>query len=175
MKKKYIFPIQLGVVAGLLVFLLVFINTLTWQTDGFSMIEGSLLSLIGAFYIFITLLVVEIWGINKYIRECIAEQNQFLKKWYSVGITLIVCFLTFVLLDSLLFLIDDSVSKDYAATLQKFIKESGGNTAGIKQIASLPFALQNGIATFISGFLASLLSLIFIKKDGQLIKNKTER
>lgn len=49
--------------------------------------------------------------------------------------------------------------------------ENNGDTLpGFDDYASLPFGIQNAILTFIIGLLGSLISLAFVKKDGQLLK-----
>jgi hypothetical protein len=160
----------LGLTAGTIVFLLSIVTVLFWHRDGIDLLEVSFMSILSGLYFFIVIIVSNIIGLNKYVRDMINDGRAPLNKFAQVFIVLLTSFMAYAVLDSVYFLADNSISADYAEALMNLASRSGDslNKRTLDDFARLPFALQNGIVTFIFASIGSVISLAFIKKDGVL-------
>jgi hypothetical protein len=160
----------LGLTVGIIVFLLSVITVLYWQRDGIDLIEVSFMSIISGLYFFLVIIIANIIGLNKYIRTMIGDGRTPFKRIIQIFIILLTSFMVYAAFDSVYFLIDKSISAEYAEALLNLANKSGDslNKRTLEDFAKLPFALQNGIVTFIFAGISSVISLAFIKKDGVL-------
>lgn len=161
-----------GATCGISTFALNLITILYWQRDGFDFLEIALMTIIAGVFLFISVLMSNIYFLNKGIRNAIKTDSSIIKRIYQVLLSLIIATIIFIILDAAFFIIDDSISQDYASMLKEMAERNGDTLAGFDDFASLPSGIQNAISTFIIGFLGSLVSLIFVKKDGKLFKNE---
>lgn len=172
--KKTIPLIELGLLNGVITFLLTLLTTTFWQNEGISMGETIMLPLIGGFYLFFAILLVNIIGINKVRRLNIKNNEQSLKKFYQALIVILSSILFYTLLDSIYFIFDNSLSIDYANSLESLLSSTGESTEDIKDFEKLPFSVQNIFSSIIVAVIAGLISLPFIKLDGEIFKTKND-
>lgn len=162
--------IQLSAFIGIITFTLSYATASYWQKDGFSLVEVSLLTILTGFYFFITIIVGNAVGLNKYIRSIINEGCKAVKRRYLVLLVLLFSFMFYLLFDTIIFFVDKSISIDYANALMELATANNDSLQGIDDFAKIPFAIQNGIATFIFALIGALASILFLKKDGQLLQ-----
>lgn len=172
--KKEIPLIELGILIGVISFILTYLTTTIWQTKGISMGEAIMLPLVGGFYLFLSITIGNIIGINKVRKLNKKNGGQQVKKIYEILIVIFISILIYTSFDSICFLFDDSLSKDYANSLEELLKSSGESTDDIKDFDKLPFSIQNIFSTIFSAIISGLISLPFIKKDGEIFKNLNE-
>lgn len=163
--------IQLSAFIGITTFILSYATASFWQRDGFSLMEISLLSLLAGFYFFVAIIVGNAIGLNKYMRSVISEGQKTIKRGYLVLLVLFFSFLFYLLSDTLIFFIDKSISADYGNALIKLAAANNKSLDGVEAFVKIPFGLQNAIATFICALLGALASILFIKKDGQVLQS----
>lgn len=118
---------------------------------------------------FTGIIISSVVGINSKNKNLTNNNIKPISKIYSVLIVFGFSLITFVIVDCFSFIIDDSISKDYAQTLLNMAAENEESLEGAELFASLPFSIQNFLSTFILGFIGSLISLLFIRKNGKLI------
>lgn len=172
--KKSIPTIELGVLIGILTFLLTVLTTTFWQNNGISLGELVMLPLIGGFYLFITTMFINVIGLNK-IRRLDVKNNAIpIKKIYQVLIIIGVSVFVYTSLDSIYFLFDSSLSEEYASSLETFLNSSEESTDDIKDFEKIPFSMQNVFSSITSAIITGLISLPFIKSDGEIFKSKKE-
>jgi len=164
--------LDLGLFSGMSLFVLTFITCLYWLQDGFDMIEVSLLTIISGFYFLLIIPIANSIGLNKYIRKTLDAGKKPLKRIHLVLIVFGISLLTYVLLDSVFFLIDKSVSLEYADALKYLANTNNQPVEGMDSFTKIPFSIQNVIVTFILGLLGSFISLLFVKKNGKSIKTE---
>jgi hypothetical protein len=175
LQNKKIMPIiELGIIVGAITFILTIITTTFWQSEGISVGETIMLPLVGGFYLFFTILTVNIIGINKIRRVSIKKNELTFKKLYQVLIILMFSVLIYTLLDFIYFLLDDSLSKDYANSLEALMKSTGEKTDDFKDFEKLPFSIQNIFSSLFSSIVAGIISLAFIKNNGEIFNNKKD-
>ena len=162
-----------SLVIGFLVFIISYTTIFLWHINGFDTMELSLMSIISGIYFFIIVIVSNIFYLNKGIKNCNLNSIKYMKRIYQVLLTLIISYLTYLILDYVFFLIDDSMSRDFAIGLKNFAESNNKNLDGIDEFVNLSFGIQNSIVTFVFGLLGSLISLIFITKSGDLFKSKS--
>ncbi len=161
-----------GIICGFATFVLNFITISYWQRDGFDFLEIALMTIMAGLFLFISILPSNTYFLNKGIRNAIKADSFVIKRIYQVLLSLIIAMIVFLILDAIFFIIDDSISQDYANMLKEMAERNGDTLPGFDDFASLPFGIQNAILTFIIGLLGSLVSLAFVKKDGELFKNE---
>jgi len=166
--KKVIPLLELGMLVGVITFLLTLLTTTLWQFDGISMIELIMLPLVGGFYLFLSIIVVNIVGINKVRKLNIKSNMQPIKKFYQVLIVISISILFYTLLDSIYFIFDNSLSTDYASSLESVLSATGESTADFKDFEKLPFSIQNIFSSISVAIISGLISLPFIKVDGKI-------
>jgi len=166
--KKVIPLLELGMLVGVITFLLTLLTTTLWQFDGISMIELIMLPLVGGFYLFLSIIVVNIVGINKVRKLNIKSNMQPIKKFYQVLIVISISILFYTLLDSSYFIFDSSLSTDYASSLESVLSATGESTADFKDFEKLPFSIQNIFSSISVAIISGLISLPFIKVDGKI-------
>ncbi|MBA3986231.1 MAG: hypothetical protein H0X63_06600 [Flavobacteriales bacterium] len=167
--KQHFKLLELSMINSLIITFLLFFTVSYWQKDGLSLFEISFMAIIGGIYFFIVTLFTSIIGLNSYIRSCLVRDIIPLRRIIQISIFFFLSFLIFIVLDTLLFLIDDSISIDYAKSLAEIAKANNQEMEGLEDFKNFPFSIQNGITTLIFGFLGSLLSLAFLRKNGQLL------
>ncbi len=172
--KKEMPLIELGVLIGLFTFLLTLLTTTVWQNDGISMGELIMLPIIGGFYLFLSMIIVNIIGINKVRKIIVKNGEQPIKKLYQVLIVLFISIITYTLLDSIYFLLDNSLSKDYASSLEALMVSTGEKTDDFEDFEKLPFSVQNVFSILFSSILAGIISLLFIKNNGEIFNTKKD-
>lgn len=84
---------------------------------------------------------------NKGIRNAIKADSSVIKRIYQVLLSLIIAMIVFLILDVIFFIIDDSISQDYANMLKEMAEKNGDTLPGFDDFASLPFGIQNAILT----------------------------
>lgn len=172
--KKQLPLIELGMLIGVITFTLTLLTTTLWQNDGISMGEGIMLPFIGGLYLFLSIIIINIVGINKVRKVAIKNNEQPIKKLYQVLIIVVITVFTYTLFDSIYFLFDNSLSRDYAKSLEALLQSTGEKTDDIKDFDKLPFSVQNIFSSIFSAILTGLISLPFIKKDGEIFKSKND-
>ena len=170
---RYADLFKAGLVNGLLSFILIICTLLYWKSDGFSVLEISFMAILGGFFYFFTCLGVSVWHINDHNKNARSRQEKPGKRWVAILLVLILGFVVLLLLDTVYFLIDDSISLEFAEALKTLMKQNNQSIKGIDEFARLPFLTQNGIVTFMGGLLGGLLAAPLIKKDGVLFKWNT--
>ena len=159
-----------GIIGGFATFILNLITISYWQRDGFDFLEIALMTIMAGIFLFISTLSSNIYFLNNGIRNALKADSSVIKRTYQVLLSLIIAMLVFLMLDAIFFITDDSIAQDYAYMLKEMTENNGDTLPGFDDYASLPFGIQNAILTFIIGLLGSLISLAFVKKDGQLLK-----
>ena len=159
-----------GIIGGFVTFILNLITISYWQRDGFDFLEIALMTIMAGLFLFISTLSSNIYFLNNGIRNALKADSSVIKRTYQVLLSLIIAMLVFLMLDAIFFITDDSIAQDYAYMLKEMAENNGDTLPGFNDYASLPFGIQNAILTFIIGLLGSLISLAFVKKDGQLLK-----
>tara|TARA_B100001059_G_C17722285_1_gene521405 strand:- start:315 stop:839 length:525 start_codon:yes stop_codon:yes gene_type:complete len=159
-----------GIIGGFATFILNLITISYWQRDGFDFLEIALMTIMAGLFLFISTLSSNIYFLNNGIRNALKADSSVIKRTYQVLLSLIIAMLVFLMLDAIFFITDDSIAQDYAYMLKEMTENNGDTLPGFDDYASLPFGIQNAILTFIIGLLGSLISLAFVKKDGQLLK-----
>jgi len=159
-----------GIIGGFATFILNLITISYWQRDGFDFLEIALMTIMAGLFLFISTLSSNIYFLNNGIRNALKADSSVIKRIYQVLLSLIIAMLVFLMLDAIFFITDDSIAQDYAYMLKEMAENNGDTLPGFDDYASLPFGIQNVILTFIIGLLGSLISLAFVKKDGQLLK-----
>lgn len=159
--------LQAGIISGLITFIISYIILYQWQKDGFTTMEISLMAILTAIIIFFIVIAVTIWQVNQYRKDCTIESVVPIKKVWSVLIIAILSFLFLSLFDSILFyLIDKSIPQSYAEGLGDLMKSSGQSIESLNDFDEIPFMLQNGVIIIIAAVIGSMISILFIKKDG---------
>lgn len=162
MKNKYFEFIDVSLYIGLITFFIVYVIASLLQNDGYNLVETSLLSVLTGFIMFFVILIFNIILTRKKIKK----EKQHFNKYYIVFFVLIFSVLTFISIDSLVWLFDDSISLDFAEGLKQLI-ENSEELKSLDEFSKLPFSIQNSLSTIVFGFLGSLFSLIFIKNKVQ--------
>lgn len=162
----------ISLIVGSIVFILSLITILRWQDEGFDLLEVSFMSIISGVYFMIVIIVVNIIGLNMYIRDTIKSGHQPILRILQILLIFVLSFVIYLLLDSVFFIFDSSISKEYAESLIELSQKNGGKLeeSSLSDFANLPFSLQNGIITSVFALIGSFISLPFIKRDGILIK-----
>lgn len=162
MKKlnKWMPVIESGIIVGAITFLLTFITILYWQGNGLNDVELTLMSVLAGFILLLSQIIVNI-TVN---RKRGFKTGESFKKRYIVLIVFSVSFVTYITLDSLYFLYDDSLSLDYISFLNDSI-----TSAADKVIDVYPFGLFNSFVTVIIGFIGTGISAFLIKKNKDVI------
>ena len=173
--KKYTPIFEIGVLEGFITFVLTFLITFCWNSDGLGLLEFSFLPLIAGFFLFFTVLILNIIYLNKIIKNSFrVSENQRFNKYIMLSIVLVTSVFTYTIIDFLVFLFDDSLPKEYAKGLIEFLRKNGSPTEGMEEFSNLSFGIQNLISNLVSSFIACLLSIPFIKKDGEFFKTKRD-
>jgi len=94
--KDYIFSAKLGVMGGAIFFLLFFFTSLILQTNGLTIVEGTIIFFVGAFYLFWIIVVLGTMGINRYISNNIHQGLIFWKRFAMIIIFSFVCFISYI-------------------------------------------------------------------------------
>ena len=158
--KKYEPVFISGILAGVLTFLTTFLITFYWQKDGLSEIETLLLVVLGSFLYLIILIPFTIISGRQFISSKHLNKEKT-KRRYVLYIMLITSLLVYVLLDTLFFLFDDSLSQAYIEYLNQL--DTDQKTAEpIEDI--LPIGLLNIFQMTVSGMIAMFISLLCIQK-----------
>lgn len=166
--RDYIYSSKLGVLGGFALFFLFFITAFYLQINGLTLMEAMTIFLICTLYYFSIIIFLGTWGFNKYIRETVNIQRSFGKRFLLITIFAVVCFLVYSILDGLYFLLDDSLSVEFAGCLKKM----PDSPDYVDDFSEYPFSYI-AISTPL-GFLGVFVTMLLVKKDGQLIKNKSE-
>jgi hypothetical protein len=173
--KKLIPLFELAVIIGIITFFLTLLTTTLWQNNGISMVEILMLPLVGGFYLFLTTLIVNIICINKVRELVVKNKEQHTKKFFQVLIVISISILIYTMLDSIYFLFDNSLSIDYTRSLVSLFQSSNEKYNDMINFEKLPFSIQNLFSNLFSVILAGLISLLFIKKDGEIFKSKNDK
>lgn len=154
--------ISIGLLIGAVTFFLTFLTTFYMNYDNLSIIEISLLPLISGFFFFFALTFI---GINQLNNINIKNNFISINNYYQILIIFIVSFITYLLIDSLIFIFDKSLSHNYSNGLINLTEEINKNEIEeFKKFGKLPFSIQNFILTFFAGIVAYITILITMKK-----------
>jgi hypothetical protein len=158
-----------GIIVGSLLFLLTYTTCLLLQSDGYSISEMILLTLLPGVYFALLVIPFYVYHLNKYIKETIKAKATPQNRFIQILLVFIVSVLVYFILDFIVYLLDNSISYDFAKALSNIPSQNKLSQDDIAEFAKEPFATQTGIVTTILGAMGALFSLIFIKKDGNLI------
>jgi len=151
-----------GILIGFITFFLTFITTFYLNYDNLSLIEVSLLPFIGGFFFYFSLTFVSINQLNK-----INIENNFItiNRYYQILLLLTISFITYLLLDSFIFLFDRSLSENYSQGLINVAENTDKNEIEeFKKFGKIPFGLQNFVLTIIAGIVSYITILVSMKK-----------
>lgn len=165
------FIIETAVIISLITFFLTYTTSYIWLRDGFDLMEASFLSILTSAFFFGCFLVIGIWKLNSFKSFCLKNNIKPFNKYILVSLILLFSLFFYVLLDTFIFyFVDRSIPEAFADSLSKLAESSDKKLRGIEDFRAMPFSLQNIVVNFIALFLAGLISLPFIKKDGKLFK-----
>jgi hypothetical protein len=156
--KKIIAFAEPSIAVGLSVFFIIFLITFLLQMNGLSLLEVFILPFISGIILFFGLFIanfIVIKRIKADINFSLTE-NKFIHVLLIFFFTLII----YILLDSILYLIDDSLSKEYASAIYKF--SDPGDIETQEGLENLPFSIQNLIVTIFFGLFSMICTLPFI-------------
>jgi hypothetical protein len=173
--KKLIPLFELSILIGLITFFLTLLTTTIWQNNGISMGEILMLPFVGGFFLFLSILIINIIGINKVRKLVIINKEQPINKFSQVLIVISMSIFIYTILDLVYFLFDNSLSKDYTSSLVYLLQSSGEESVDMKNFEKLPFSIQNLFSNLFSAIFAGLISLLFIKKDGEIFNSKNDK
>lgn len=142
-----------------------------FQNEGISLIEVSMLTILPGIYFMLLIMIGNTHIINRHNRNSLSIGNTPIKRFYLILIVLFTTFSIYLFIDFIFFSFDDSLSVDFAKSLGTISPNSELSKTDLEEYAKNPFSIQTGIITFSFGIIGALFSLIFIKKDGQLIKS----
>jgi hypothetical protein len=155
--KKWIKAIEIGIYTGAATFFFTLFSVMYWHRDGFDEIELILVSIIaGLFFFFFTLLF-------NYIvlkPNLIKKKKASLKRRYLLLAIPLIAFAVYFIMDYFLFLVDESIPSDYLSFLNSLSTDTNDKLTEV-----YPLAFLNSVVTLFFGFLGSLFSLSFIKKQ----------
>lgn len=163
-----------GVSAGLITFIFTYVLVFYWHYDGFNLIEISTCSIIGGLVFMLSIFINNIYFINKYFRVVLAKELIIINRFYLVLISLSIGLVSFLFIDYVFFMIDDSIPSDYAYGLIDIAKKNNSDVSNMADFAKMSFGIQNSIITFLFGLLSSIFSLLFIKKNGRPFKKHSD-
>ena len=154
--------ISTGILIGLITFFLTFLTTFYMNYDNLSLLEISLLPLIGGFFFFFTLTFI---GVNQLNRINIENDFISINHYYQVLIILIISFATYLLVDSLIFIFDKSLSENYSQGLINLTEEINENEIKeFEKFGKLPFSIQNFVLTLIAGIVSYIVIIVAMRK-----------
>ena len=162
-KKWIYFTLETGILIGVLTTLFCYIICSLWQGNGLSEIELILMSVLPGALIFITIIIVNYLILNPWLLKNYEKENKFLKRRYIILGIFVFSILFHVISDSIIYLVDDSISRDYV----EFINSLG--SSDVKAIDVYPFSMINFIVTIILGLIGSVISIPFIRRNGKRI------
>ena len=157
---------------GIFLFFLTYLTCVSFQVDGYSLSEVVFLTLLPGVYCFVLVLATYPYFINKHRKSISSNSLPSIHKFFQVFIVFVLSTLFYFVLDILIFNIDKTISYDFAMSVLKIPSDNNLQSHEIEEYANEPFSIQTGMITFSIGFIAVLLSLLFIKKDGGLLKYK---
>jgi len=135
-----------------------------WQKDGFSMMECSFNSFATGFIYLIVCVIVPIFIVRKYIRKLDEIEAKSTKKFLIMISILLLSYLLHIGFDYILFMLDDSISKDIAETMSNIPGvEKYASKGDMAEFANIPIALINWSVNIIFGFIGICISYLFIK------------
>lgn len=174
MRQQLIKIFELSALCAIVLFTSTYITIYQWQADGFDLIEASFLSILTGAYFVILLLIVSAFGINWTIRLSLRDgATPWSRLTYSAALVFISLAIFFVVDSVYFFLVDNSISADYGQALADLSRQQHKQLPGMDEFKNMPFSLQNGMVTAIFGVIGSLLSLVVIRKDGELFRSQT--
>ena len=135
-----------------------------WNQDGFSESE----ILISIFYtlpiFFLVCIIINIIFLRKYYKEAIFEDIYIVNNWVVVWLFVAVTtMLTSFFFDYIYSLIDSQIFSVYTAKLANTLESEGDDTS-IQELKDATFFTQTIFQNLIGVFLASLISVLVIKK-----------
>lgn len=156
--KKIIAFAEPSLVVGLIIFFIIFLITFLLQMNGLSLLEVFILPFISGIILFFGLFFANFIVIKRMKKN----KNFNLTKNKFIHVLLIFFFtlIMYILLDSILYLIDDSLSKEYASAINKF--SDPGDIEAQEGLKNLPFSIQNLIVTIFFGLFSVICTLPFI-------------
>ena len=157
--------IQNGFLIGFFSFFMTFITPFIMQLSEMSLVKIAFLPFVFGFYYFFIFVIYSVIRLNKYNNKIFQATGVKERKIKQILIIFIVSFLTYYLLDTIVFLFDNNLSKEFADGLLKITENPTSNEVEeINTLSKLPFSFQNFILNFISAFFSILFTYIFIKK-----------
>jgi hypothetical protein len=157
--------IQNGFLIGFFSFFMTFITAFIMQLSEMSLVKIAFLPFVFGFYYFFIFVIYSVIRLNKYNNKIFQATGVKERKIKQILIIFIVSFLTYYLLDTIVFLFDNNLSKEFADGLLKITENPTSNEVEeINTLSKLPFSFQNFILNFISAFFSILFTYIFIKK-----------
>ncbi len=173
-KTNMLFIIETAILIALITFILTYTTSYIWLRDGFDLMEVSFLSILGAAFFFCSFLIICVWKVNSFTSFCLKQNIKPFNKYIQVFLLLLSSLLFYVILDVLMFyFIDKSIPQAFANALSELAGNTGKKLEGMEDFREMPFSLQNIVVNFIALVIAGLISLPFIKKNGELFKTTT--
>ena len=154
-KRKIITQIENGLIVGLLTYFAYFLTTFYWQLNEISEFELIMLSVISGLFLLLISPIYLFFSLKKFYRNL--EENLKPKKRYFIALIMITSIITFILLDCLVFLIDNSLSKEYLDYLNSLEPNSEIDTI-------LPMSILNIVPFIMFGLLSYITSVLIVKK-----------
>ncbi len=166
--------IETGLMVGLGTFILSYATLIFWNRNGFDWLEISLMTMLAGLYFFIVIIPANVFMLNRYTRSMLENGEQPIGRFYQVLIVVAVAIGMYLTIDSLMFLVDDTIPVAFGEALKQMAVDNGRTIAGMDEFATLPFGVQNGILTLLFGLVGALISLPFLKKNGHLFGSKNQ-
>ena len=148
--------IEIGALIGILAFILTFMLTFYWQIKGFTMTTIIFLPFVAGLVLMIITPLINRFITNKILNNI---ESEGYKRRY-IAIWIILCsFITYLLLDSIVFIFDSSLPKDYLIFLNSL---SSDNNAKVK--TAFPFGLMNSFITIVFCMISYIITVLTLKK-----------
>ena len=166
--------IKNGFLIGFFSFFMTFMTTFNMQLSEMNLVKLAFLPFIFGFFYFIIFSSFSIIILNKYNNKIFQVNGFKERKIKQILIIFVVSFFTYYLLDSIVFLFDNNLSKEFADGLLKITENPTFNEIEeIKALSKLPFSFQNFILNIISAFFSILFTYIFVKKENMASTSQT--
>jgi len=155
------YTLEIGGLIGIITTLLSFCTTFYWQYKGFTPSTTILLTIVAGFYLFIIILLMHFFKTKRILKK---EGIPKYKRRYLVLFILLVALVTYLIFDSLIFLIDPSISQHYMDLLNNLTTDEKDTIT-----QAWPLGFINSFITIFFGMIASFISIFFLRKSEDII------
>jgi hypothetical protein len=155
-----------GFLIGLICFFITFIITFLLQLNEMSLLKIAFLPFVFGFFYFFIFVIYTVIFLNKYNKKIFLKGEVNEKRFKQILIVFVVSFLSYYILDCIVFLFDSSLSQEFADGLLKITENpTAQEMEEINALSKMPFSVQNFILNIISAFFSILFAYIFVKKS----------